>query len=199
MPYTTDAFKTKFLLTALPDVPFDGWTEELMARAAKKLKVSEAQVKKSFPAGVQDLVVYFSHWATAEAVQKMQKMNLATMRVRDRITVGVRIRLEILTPHKQAESAALSYMALPPRSFQLPKLVWHAADKIWWTAGDTATDYNHYTKRALLSGVITSTTLYWLNDASKNHEQTWAFLDRRIENVLKIGQKIAQFKKRRAE
>ena len=197
MLLTLTTFKTRFLLDALPDVPFDGWTKELMERTAEQLKVADNKVDMEFPQGVRDLVTYFSIWATEETLKKLKKTNLGALRVRDRITLGVRTRLEILAPHKQAVSAALSFMALPPQSFSLPKLVWHAADKLWWIAGDTATDYNHYTKRVLLSGVLTSTTLYWLNDDSKNHAQTWAFLDRRIDNVLKIGMKISQFKKKK--
>jgi ubiquinone biosynthesis protein COQ9 len=187
---SAEAFKTKFLLTALPDVPFDGWTETLMERTAQKLA-------RDFPGDAKDLVVYFLEWATAETLRKLEKTDLEPLRVRDRITLGVRTQLEILQPHKQAVSAAMAFMAVPPRSLLLPKLVWKAADKIWWAAGDTATDYNHYTKRILLSGVMTSTMLYWLNDTSRDHAPTWAFLDRRIENVLKIGQKLGRFKKRK--
>ena len=102
----------------------------------------------------------------------------------------MRTRLEILQPHKPAVSAALAFMALPPRNLHLPKMVWTTADRLWQAAaGDTATDFNHYTKRLLLAGVLTSTTLYWLNDKSHGQENTWAFLDRRIANVLKVGQK----------
>ena len=133
-------FKTKFLLSALPDVPFDGWTNALMERTAERLKTAKNKVDMEFPDGARDLVKYFSTWATDEAVKKLKKANLSDMRVRDRITCGVRTRLEILAPYKQAESAALSFMALPPQSFSLPKLVWDAADKLWWIAGDTATD-----------------------------------------------------------
>jgi ubiquinone biosynthesis protein COQ9 len=197
MPSAPDTFKTRFLLAALPDVPFDGWTEALMERTAKRLKLPQGKVAAAFPQGVRDLVIYFSGWATEETLKKLKKPALASLRVRDRITLGVRTRLEILQPYKQAVAVALSFMALPPHSFMMPKLVWNTADRLWWAAGDTATDYNHYTKRLLLSGVLTSTTLYWLNDTSKHQAQTWSFLDRRIENVLKIGQKMAQFKKRK--
>ncbi len=93
---------------------------------------------------------------------------------------------------REAVRAALTFLALPPRNIHLPKCVWATADKIWRAAGDTATDYNHYTKRILLSGVLSATTLYWLNDDSAKKEKTWAFLDRRIDNVLKIGQGMNQ-------
>jgi ubiquinone biosynthesis protein COQ9 len=185
------ALKTKILLSALPDVPFDGWTDSLLERAADRMQVDSAE---AFPKGIKELVEYFSIWANDETLAKLKKSKLETMRVRDRITLGVRTRLEILQPYKQAVSAALAFMALPPRNLAMPKLVWTTADMLWRAAGDTATDYNHYTKRILLSGVLTSTTLYWLNDTSKNHTNTWQFLDRRIGDVLKIGQKISGFK-----
>jgi ubiquinone biosynthesis protein COQ9 len=185
------ALKTKILLLALPDVPFDGWTDSLLERAAERARVESTA---AFPKGIKELVEYFSIWANDETLAKLKKSKLETMRVRDKITLGVRTRLEILQPHKQAVSAALAFMALPPRNLAMPKLVWTTADMLWRAAGDTATDYNYYTKRLLLSGVLTSTTLYWLNDTSKNHASTWQFLDRRIGDVLKIGQKISGFK-----
>lgn len=189
--------KNKFLLTALPDVPFDGWTDALMERTGKKLKISEKKCHQLFPNGAEDLAIFFSEWATEETLKKLKKMKLSSLRMRDRITAGVRLRLEILSPYKLAVSSAMAFLSLPPRSFSLPKLVWHTADKLWWMAGDTSTDYNHYTKRLLLSGVLTSTMLYWLNDTSPENKQTWTFLDRRIENVLQIGQKLSRFKKRK--
>lgn len=188
----------KILQAALPDVPFDGWTVALLERAADKAGIDGHDLHAAFPDGVTGLIAHFSRWADAQTLLRLEKANLADMRVRDRITLGVRTRLEVLAPHKQSLSTALAHMSLPPRNLKLAKLVWETADKIWWAAGDSATDYNHYTKRFLLSGVLSATALFWLNDKSSGHADTWEFLDRRIENVMKVGQKIATFKKKRA-
>lgn len=196
---TAETLKSRLLEAALPDVAFDGWSDELVAKAALRIKVSEDDAAEAFPQGALGLVRCFSEWADAKTLAKLTPQKLSKLKVREKITLGVRTRLEILAPHKQAVSAALAFMALPPRNIYLPKMVWATADKIWRAAGDTATDYNHYTKRLLLSGVLTSTTLYWLNDKSEGGENTWKFLDRRIEEVLKVGQKIASFKKKRQE
>jgi len=193
---TLDPKKTALLLAALPDVPFDGWSDALIARAAKKSDMTETAARKLFPKGAKDLVLFFSEWADAEMMKKLTPSKIEKLRVSEKVTLGVRARLEALTKHKEAARAALSYMALPPRSFFLPKLVWDTADKIWLAAGDTATDYNRYTKRLLLAGVLTSTAAYWLNDTSPAHEKTWIFLDRRIENVLSLGRKISSFRKK---
>jgi len=166
----------------------------LLARAGSRLKLDEEEVEEAFPGGPLDLVKHFSTWADGKMLAKLPQKKLEALRVRDRIALGVRVRLELLSPHKQAVASALAFLAPPPRNLLLPKLVWETSDIIWRAAGDTATDYNHYTKRILLSGVLTSTTLYWLNDKSEGNEKTWEFLERRIDNVLKIGQAIGKLK-----
>ena len=185
------------LEAALPDVPFDGWTDDLMTRAAARLKMSDADVAAVFPHGALDLLVYFAEWADGKMAEKLAGKKFESMRIRDKIAYGVETRLEILTPHKEAVKAGLAKMALPPRSFRLPKLVWNTADVIWIAAGDTSTDYNRYTKRMLLSGVITSTVLFWLNDSSEGATRTHDFLQKRIENVLNIGGFLNRIKQRK--
>ncbi|TAL26905.1 MAG: COQ9 family protein [Alphaproteobacteria bacterium] len=195
----SETLEARLLEAALPDVAFDGWSDELIAKAAARSRISEDDATEAFPQGPLSLVRYFSEWADDQTLAKLPAQKLAKLKVREKITLGVRTRLECLAPHRQAVSAALAFLALPPRNIYLPKMVWATADKIWRAAGDTATDYNHYTKRLLLSGVLTSTTLYWLNDKSEGSENTWKFLDRRIEDVLKVGGKIAAFRKKRRE
>lgn len=186
--------KALVLEAALPGVAFDGWTEELLARAGSRLRLGEDGIAEIFPEGALGLVKYFSEWADEEMLARLPEKKLAPLKVRARVALAVRARLELLAPHKQAVSQALSFLAPPPRNIYLAKMVWKTADAIWRRAGDTATDFNHYTKRLLLAGVLTSTTLYWLNDRSAGHEKTWAFLDRRIGNVLAIGRRIGKIR-----
>ena len=108
------------------------------------------------------------------------------MRIRDRIATAVRTRLDLLAPHKEAVRRAVAFEALPGNAPRALKAVYHTVDAMWHAAGDTATDWNFYTKRALLAGVYTSTVLIWLGDQSEDCAETWAFLDRRIEDVMRI-------------
>ncbi|MBI1214488.1 MAG: COQ9 family protein [Alphaproteobacteria bacterium] len=188
--------KRKILEAALPDVAFDGWTQELLERACARLKLSPEEMNDALPGGATELVLYFSEWADARMLEELGDEK--PERIRDRIALAVRTRLECLAGNKQAASAAMAHMALPPRGRHLPKMVWKTADRIWRWAGDTATDYNHYTKRLLLSGVLTATGFYWLNDDSPGNAKTWEFLDRRIERVLKLGQKLARIRRKKA-
>ena len=114
------------------------------------------------------------------------------MRVRDRIAAGVRTRLEILAPHREAVRRGLAFLALPQNAAQGVTCLNRSVDCLWYAAGDRATDYNFYSKRLLLAGVLSSTTVYWLNDRSEGAAQTWAFLDRRIDEVLKAGGRLGK-------
>ena len=193
-PPSVDAARDAILLAALPDVPFDGWTPQLLARACAKANVDEATCSDLFPNGINSLLAHFSNWADRTCEERLRKADLTSLRIRDRIALGVRTRLEILEPFKPAVSAALGHAVDPRMALQMPHTVWRTADRLWWMAGDTATDWNHYSKRALLSGVLTSTGLYWLSDTSDDHADTWDFLDRRIDNVMTLGKGIGTLK-----
>ena len=134
----------------------------------------------------------FSDWADRQMLARLEKTDLAALKVRERVAAGVRFRLEVLAPHKEAVRRGLSFLALPPNAGQALKSLHRTVDAVWTLAGDRSTDYNYYTKRLLLAGVLSSTTLFWLNDRSEGHAQTWAFLERRIDEVLKVGGRLGK-------
>jgi len=193
MRHENDTIKTAILEAALPEIPFDGWTMDVLKRAAEQAGYPAAAVVSVFPAGVKDAIIFFSRWADAQMLERLEA-GAPPARIRDKVTQAVRVRLEALAPHKEAERLAIAFWMRPLRKWEGAKLVWKTADVIWTHAGDTATDYNRYTKRGLLSGVLTATTLFWLNDTSKDHQDSWAFLDRRIENVMTVGKIVGRFK-----
>ena len=194
MQTRNETIKTAILEQALPDVPFDGWEMEVLKRAAQNAGYEPAMVTSVFPAGVKDAISYLSYWADARMLEQLNAAKKPPTRIRDKIALAVRIRLEILAPYKEAERLAIAFWMRPLRKWEGAKLVWKTADVIWQWAGDTATDYNRYTKRGLLSGVLTATTLYWLTDTSAGSQDSWAFLDRRIDNVLSVGKIVGRLK-----
>lgn len=194
MTVKNNMIKSRILTAALPDVPFDGWTLDVLETAAQRAGYEVSMVRAVFPQGMEDAISYFSTWLDEQMMDRLAKSDPSHMRVRDRIAFAVKTRLDIMEPYKEAERLALAFWMRPFRKWKGLKLAWKTADLIWDWAGDTATDYNRYTKRGLLSGILTATTLYWLNDSSENHQDTVGFLNRRIENVMGIGKIVGRLK-----
>jgi ubiquinone biosynthesis protein COQ9 len=190
------AQRDQILESTLPDVVFSGWSWLAVSAAAEKAGLPAAMAAAVFPGGLPDVVAHFSDWADREMMKELADTHPGDLRVRDRVRVAVEARLTVLAPHREAVRAALSYWAMPLRGARAGGVVWRTADRIWDWAGDTATDYNRYTKRTLLCGVIASTTLAWLGDDSGDMTATRAFLSRRIENVMQWGQFIGKIKER---
>ena len=132
----------------------------------------------------------------AEMERRLPTEKLAQMKIRERITQLIETRLEIAAPDKEGQRRALAIMAMPQNIARSAKIGWRAADIMWRLAGDTATDYNHYTKRMTLSAVYSSTLSVFLQDESEGYGETKEFLGRRIENVMQFEKFKAQAKGR---
>ena len=179
--------RRRLLEATLNHVPFDGWTMTALQRAAADLDLDAATAVNAFPGGAAELIAFHSAEADRRMLDELQPMDLPAMRVRDRIAAVVRLRLEQNAAHREAIRRALAFLALPQNGPLALKCLYRTVDAMWYAAGDTSTDYNFYTKRLLLSGVYSSTLLFWLNDESEGSAETWAFLGRRIDEVLKVG------------
>jgi ubiquinone biosynthesis protein COQ9 len=190
------AARDSLLLAVLRDVPFDGWSGGVIVAAGGRLGLDAAEVATLFPGGGRDAVAAFSRWADREMLAALTGQDLPAMKVRDRIAAAARARLAVLEPHREAVRRALSLLALPHNVPLSVKLLYDTVDAMWYAAGDTATDFNFYTKRGLLAGVHAATTLYWLDDRSPGAADTHAFLDRRLGDVMAIPRYRARLRER---
>ena len=167
-------------------IPFDGWSDEALRAACRDTGISADVARSFFPRGGVDLAFAYHKKGDAMMVARLQAEDLASMRFRDRIAHAIRIRLDVAD--KELVRRGMALFALPMNAADGSRALWETAGLIWETLGDTSTDVNWYTKRATLSAVYSSTVLYWLGDDSAGNESTWAFLDRRIDDVMKIEQ-----------
>ena len=188
--------REKLLLASLAHIPFDGWSEAALRAGAKDAGLSAGEALNAFPGGPAEAVEAFGRWADRRMLAGLAKRDLESMKVRDKVAAGVRLRLEVLAPHKEAVRRTIAFVALPQHAALGLKSLHATVDAIWVMAGDRSTDYNYYSKRLLLAGVLSSTTLFWLGDKSDGHAATWAFLERRIDEVLKIGGRLGKTVKR---
>ncbi|MBL4615688.1 MAG: COQ9 family protein [Magnetovibrio sp.] len=181
-----DEKKEAIVLAAAPHVAFDGWGEAALSAGALDVGFDANTAKRLFPEGAVDAIALFATICDREMIKAMEAADLDSMRVRDRVVFGVRARLEYLAPHREAVRGGLSVLANPLHLGLMAKITHTTVDHIWYMAGDRSADFNYYTKRGLLASVYGPTVLYWLNDQSENFEDTWDFLGRRIDDVLKL-------------
>lgn len=186
-----DQTKSDLLDAALLHVPFDGWSEVTLRAAIADTGIDPALAKAVCPRGAVDLALAYHARGDALMLARMIDTDLTEMRYRDRVAAGVRFRLEAVSD-KEAVRRGTTLFSLPIYAADGAKAIWGTADKIWTALGDTSDDVNWYTKRATLSGVYASTVLFWLGDDSADHQATWAFLDRRIDDVMRIEKVKAQ-------
>jgi ubiquinone biosynthesis protein COQ9 len=180
------ALRERLLEATLAHVTFDGWSEVALEAGAHDLGVDPAAAHRVFARGAIDLVVAFSGWADRKMEADLAARELGALKVRERIAAAVRARLEVCAEHREAVRLAIGLLALPIHAPDATRCLYRTVDAMWHAVGDRSTDFNFYTKRALLAGVQLSTTLYWLQDNSENAEASWEFLGRRIDDVLKI-------------
>lgn len=193
-PYETT--KDALLDAALMHVPFDGWSETTFKAAATDAGVELAMARAVCPRGAIDLALAYHARGDAEMVARLKSDELP-QRFSEKVAAGVRFRLEAVTD-KEAVRRGTTLFALPMHAADGAKAIWGTADKIWDALGDTSDDVNWYTKRATLAGVYSATVLYWLGDDSTDNQATWAFLDRRIEDVMRIEKVKAQVRDNKA-
>ena len=183
--------QAQLLAAALPHVAFDGWSETSLRAACQDLSITRQMAALACPRGAIDLAIRFHHDGDEAMQVALQKTDINAMKIREKITFSVRARLDAIRD-KEAVRRGATLMALPQHAAEGAGLVWGTCDRIWAAIGDSSADVNWYTKRLTLSSVYSATVLYWLGDNSPNHQDTWTFLDRRIENVMQFEKFKAQ-------
>jgi ubiquinone biosynthesis protein COQ9 len=187
--------RARFLDAVAEHVPFDGWTRQAIDKAVDDLGLAPEQAAE-LPADGISALREWSMLLDRRAVEAASQEFEPTTRVRDKIILAVRRRLELMEPHAEAARRATVLLAIPVNALTSIRCLHHTVDAIWYAAGDAATDYNYYTKRGLLASVYGATLLYWLSDPSPGKANTWAFLERRIDDVMKIPGSLANLRGR---
>lgn len=191
----TDTLREKLMDAAIGHVPFDGWGDKALLAAAKELGVDGALARNAFPGGAVEMIEFHSLLADRRMMAAFEAEDTAELKLREKVALAIRLRLWANTAHREAIRRALTILALPLNAPLAARLLYRTVDAVWHAVGDRSTDYNFYTKRMLLSGVYSSTVLFWINDKSVDCAETWAFLDRRIADVMQIPKAMARLNK----
>ena len=193
-PSPLGQLRCRLALAVGENAVFDGWTQKAVDSAAQQLGIDSVQARLAMPKSQPGMIdVYIREvdrgleaWFTPERLSKL--------RIREKIRALIWRRLEIMAPAREAVRRALAILAMPQNIPLALCISWRTADLMWRIAGDTSTDFNHYTKRMTLGAVYGSTLLVWLDDKSEGWADTAAFLDRRIDDVMKFEKLKAEWR-----
>lgn len=172
---------------------FDGWSDTALANAADMLGADVDVARLAFPGGAMDMIGAWIAAIDAQMEADLSAEQLAQLKIRDRIRTLIQFRLDAVAGQEEALRRALAIMAMPQNVPQSLKMGWHTADLMWRKAGDTATDYNHYTKRTILAGIYAATLAVFVDDESEGKAETTAFLERRIDGVMRFEKAKAKW------
>ncbi|MGQ0660342.1 COQ9 family protein [Sphingosinicella sp.] len=191
---TLDELRAALAPSVAKHAAFDGWSEAAIASAAAEFGVPADRARLAFPGGKTAMIDAWFDSVDIAMLGAFPPERIAAMKVRERIRELVMFRLTTILPQREALRRALAILAAPVNAAAGARLAWRSADRIWRLAGDTATDFNHYSKRAILIGVYGSTSLIFLDDESDDLAATRAFLDRRIDNVMRFEKVKARWR-----
>ena len=183
---TLDEIRAHLAPVIAGNAGFDGWGDEARDFAADAAGVDRDVARLAFPGGAAEQIDAWFAAIDAAMLAALPPERLEAMKVREKITALVEARLAVVAPDREALRRALAILALPQNVARGARLGWRAADVMWRAAGDVATDYNHYTKRALLAAVYAATVSVFLGDESEEHAETSAFLARRIDGIMRF-------------
>ena len=193
-PSPLEQLRRRLALAVGENAVFDGWTHAAVDSAAGQLGIDPVQARLAMPKGQAAMIDLYIREVDRALEAYFTPERLAGMKIREKIRGLVWRRIEIMGPAREAVRRALAILAMPQNVPLAVRISWRSADIMWRIAGDTSTDFNHYTKRMTLGAVYASTLLAWLDDDSEGWANTAAFLDRRIDDVMKFEKFKAQWR-----
>ena len=185
-PSPLERLRRELALAVGENAVFDGWTAKAVDAAAAQLGLDPVQARLAMPKTQSGMIHVYIEEVDRGLEAYFTPKRLAAMKIREKIRALIWQRLEIMGPAREAVRRALAILAMPQNLPLALRISWRSADLMWRIAGDTSTDFNHYTKRMTLGAVYGSTLLVWLDDRSEAWSETAAFLDRRIDDVMRF-------------
>jgi ubiquinone biosynthesis protein COQ9 len=193
-PSPLEQLRRRLALAVGENAVFDGWSRQAIDSAAQQLGIDPVQARLAMPKSQAGMIDVYIQEVDRGLAAYFTPERLAALKIREKIRALVWRRLEVMGPAREAVRRALAILAMPQNVLLALRISWRTADRMWRIAGDMSTDFNHYTKRMTLGAVYGSTVLVWLDDASEGWTETAAFLDRRIDDVMKIEKFKAEWR-----
>jgi ubiquinone biosynthesis protein COQ9 len=193
-PSPLERLRRELALAVGENAVFDGWTGAAVDSAAQQLAIDFVQARLAMPKAAAGMIELYIGEVDRALEAYFTPERLRGMKIRETIRSLIWRRLEIMGPAREAVRRALAILAMPQNVPLALRIGWRSSDLMWRIAGDRSTDFNHYTKRMTLAAVYGSTLMVWLDDQSDGWAETSAFLDRRINDVMRIEKFKAEWR-----
>jgi ubiquinone biosynthesis protein COQ9 len=178
-PDWADAKEQAVLDAAIRLAPTLGWNARMVRQACAAEGLSLGDQELLLPNGPRDLAALLSRRHDSRALEALGSAE--GLKIRERIAKALAARMEAGAETLEATRKCAGFLALPTNADLGLSLAWETADHLWRWSGDAATDWNHYSKRTILSGIlIPALTLRWF----EGREAAEDFVARRIDNVM---------------
>ena len=193
-PSPLEQLRRRLALAVGENAVFDGWSRKAVDSAAGQLGIDPVQARLAMPKSQSGMIDLYIQEVDRSLEAWFTPKRLQDKKIREKIRALVWKRLEIMGPAREAIRRGLAILAMPQNIPLGLRTSWRTADLMWRIAGDTSADFNHYTKRMTLGAVYASTLLAWLDDRSEGWKDTAAFLDRRIDDVMRFEKLKAEWR-----
>ena len=194
-PESREQLRERVVEAALPHIAFDGWTMAALRAGAEAAGLDESEAAMLFPRGPMEAIDVHMALADRRMIEEVSALDPAPAGAAATVRAALRTRLEQNAPHREAIRRAAARLSLPHNAPLALRSLYRTVDAVWLLADDRSTDFSYYTKRATLAGIYAAVLQVWLNDRSEGLEATWAFLDRRLNDVALIGKARARLKR----
>lgn len=189
-----EAVRARLALAVGENAVFDGWTQKAVDSSARQHGIDPAVARLAFPKTQVAMIDAYIAAVDVAMAAHFTPERIGSLKIRERIRELVWFRFQAMGPAREAVRSALSVLAMPQNAVQGLSIGWRSADLMWRLAGDSSTDFNHYTKRLTLSALYAAALLAWLDDQSEGLTETSAFLDRRIADVMRFEKWKAEWR-----
>jgi len=179
-----DSMRKKILNESKIFIVKNGWNENLFDIVANNSKFTKEEILALFPNGYLSLLNFYLFELNRLMTENSKKLDLIRMKKHIRIREIILLRLRDLLCEKPLFKRTFFTLMLPQHYRICLKSLYITIDQMWFIAGDNSTDFNFYSKRAILAGIYSSTVLYWINN--KSFDETSEFLDKQLKKVSKI-------------
>ena len=177
--------RDEILLAILPNVAFDGWTERVVKDGVRDAGFSDDMAFRAFPGGIPEIIRHWSDYGDRRLREEMSALDLAGVPLAERLATAIRLRISVYAPHKESVRRTIAHLVLPAHAGTAARNLAQTVNAIWYAAGDRSADVSFYSRRAILLPIYVAAVLYWLDDESDGSAETWQFVARRIDDVMR--------------